>query len=105
MPEYPKDLREAGAGGYVSIYITLGADGKAKTLNFVDGDSRLAEVTLDALKKWRFKAVPGAPMVGAGTLEFRFDRESGTVTLSPKIQDILNRVDIPPPPKPELGSR
>ena len=105
LPEYPKALREAGAGGYVSMYITLGADGEAKTLNFVDGDSRLAEVTLEALRKWRFKPVPGARMVWAGTLEFRFDRETGTVTIGPKIQDILNRVDIPPPPKPESGTR
>jgi TonB family protein len=105
MPEYPAALRDAGVGGYVTVFIRIGRDWEAQTVNFVEGDPRLEEVTLEALKKWRFKPMSGVPLVGEGTIDLRFDPETGAVRLTSKLQDTLNRVDIPPPPKVNSSSR
>ncbi len=105
MPAYTPGLRAAGAGGYVSVYIRVLPDGKVQDASLVDGDARLTEVTLEAVKKWQFRASTGSSVLRAGTLKFRFNPGTGTVVFSPMLQDILNRVYIPPPPKAESSSR
>lgn len=88
----------------MSVFVTVGRDGEVQNLTFLEGDPRLTEVTLQALKNWRFKPLEGAPLGMSGTLDFRYERETGLVSVNPKLGEILKRVDMPAAPNPTSNS-
>ena len=57
LPDYPETLRKAGTAGRITLRADIGADGKVKAASIAESDiAALNAATLDAVKKWSFKA-------------------------------------------------
>lgn len=52
---YPSEAKKQGVQGDVTLSIVVGADGKAKNIQLVDGNPLLVKAAEDAIKKWKFQ--------------------------------------------------
>jgi protein TonB len=55
LPEYPSQAREDRVTGMVELEITIGADGRVKSTRILNGDPRLREAAIIAVRKWIYK--------------------------------------------------
>src|ERR1700704_2353892 len=69
-PVYPELARRMNITGVVKVQITVAANGSVKNVKLVGGHPVLANVALDAVKKWRFET---GPQESTGIVEFHFD--------------------------------
>ena len=69
-PLYPELARRMNITGVVKVQITVSANGSVKNAKLVGGHPVLANVALEAVKKWRFET---GPQESTGIVEFRFD--------------------------------
>lgn len=53
--KYPSEAKKQGIQGDVTLSIVVGADGKAKNIQLVDGNPVLVKAAEDAVKKWKFQ--------------------------------------------------
>lgn len=75
LPEYPYDLRRAGAEGRVSLDMIVDRKGRVKTVTVLDSDNHaLSDAALAAVRQWRF--VPASDQLKAdhrhATITFHF---------------------------------
>jgi TonB family protein len=57
FPDYPEALRKAGTAGRLALRVDVGVDGKVTTAAIAESQvPALNAATLDAMKKWTFKA-------------------------------------------------
>jgi TonB family protein len=54
-PEYPTVARNEHLQGSVRLHAIIGIDGKIKSLNVIKGYCSLAEASVEAVRKWRYK--------------------------------------------------
>ncbi len=54
-PEYPRLAKEAGARGTVELLVTVGTDGKVKTVKVVKGHPLLQRAAVDAVLQWVYR--------------------------------------------------
>ncbi len=56
-PEYPQDAREKGIEGRVSVRAYLASSGEVVEVKYLSGPKELADVALNAVKKWKYAPV------------------------------------------------
>jgi protein TonB len=54
-PKYPEDARNHRIQGTVLVDVIVGTNGKVTDTKLVFGHPALAKVTVDAIRKWKFK--------------------------------------------------
>ena len=98
-PEYPEDARRDGAGGRVTLELTISPDGIVSdvvALEEVEGYPSLAEAASDAASQWTFEingeVVEGEHLEVIVPVEFRIDGKK-TMELSVKIPDAEKKQD------------
>jgi TonB family protein len=69
MPSYPELAQRMKITGVVRVQVTVDQNGLVKEAKLVGGHPVLANVALDAVKKWRYEPGPES----TGIVEFRFD--------------------------------
>jgi TonB family protein len=69
-PVYPELARRMHVTGTVKIMITVAPNGSIKDTKVIGGHPVLAEAALEAVRKWRFEAIPEE---STGIVEFHFD--------------------------------
>jgi TonB family protein len=81
MPAYPAALRQQGVGGEVTLALTIDERGRVSKADFSRGERRLAEVSIDAIKKWKFNPfILNAEPVGmTGLITLDFQAKTGVV--------------------------
>jgi TonB family protein len=70
IPNYPDLARRMNVTGVVRVQVIVSPNGMIKDAKLIGGHPVLANVALDAIRKWRFE--PG-PQESSGIVEFRFD--------------------------------
>jgi protein TonB len=86
MPVYTQVLRQAGATGRVTIGVTVDKFGKLANAFVRDGDSRLGEISLQALKRWRWKpyTINGETVAVVSTVIFEYKANTGEILINPR---------------------
>jgi TonB family protein len=69
VPEYPQAARRARLSGTVKVQVVIAADGQVKEVKVIGGHPLFVEVTLEALKRWRYTPGNSETIV---PLEFSF---------------------------------
>ncbi|BCU78194.1 energy transducer TonB [Luteolibacter sp. LG18] len=60
-PAYPAELQDAGVGGAVEVFFTVGETGKVESARVLkSSDRRLNTLALDSVRKWKFQPPVGA---------------------------------------------
>jgi protein TonB len=54
-PVYSNFARDARLQGSVQITATIGTDGVPRSLESISGNSALADMAIDAVRKWRYQ--------------------------------------------------
>lgn len=70
QPEYPELARKMRISGTVKIEVVVAPNGTVKEARIVGGHPVLANVALDAAKKWRFEP---AAAESTGVIDFKFE--------------------------------
>jgi TonB family protein len=52
---YPKEAKEAGITGTVTLNATIGTDGQVKEVHAISGDALLAQAAVEAVRQWRYR--------------------------------------------------
>ncbi|HKV42006.1 MAG TPA: TonB family protein [Blastocatellia bacterium] len=73
QPPYPEMAQRYKLQGTVTVSVTVGGDGKVQSAEFVRGQIVFRSVSLDAAKRWIFKAPGGEKL--QGTINFVFKLE------------------------------
>ena len=62
-PEYPSAARANHVEGVVVLRALIDKEGKVKTLELIQGDPRLVDAAMAAVKQWRYKpaTIGGSP--------------------------------------------
>jgi TonB family protein len=112
-PKYPKDARKQNVEGTVTVHVSIGADGSVKDAAVVNGDSRLTDAALAAVRKWRFQpfTADGKPVEGQRDVTVDFALADGPTQLDDSSDPIATmgggtRVSPPRPtyyPDPEYS--
>jgi TonB family protein len=73
-PEYPDIARRQGVSGVVSLSVTIGADGRIKTVKPLAGPELLRRSAMDAVKQWVYTpaTVNGRPVDSEKQLDVTF---------------------------------
>lgn len=73
-PQYPTLARNEHLQGTVRLHAVIGIDGKIKNLNVIKGYCSLAEASVEAVRKWRYKPtlVNGQPVEVDTTIDVIF---------------------------------
>lgn len=69
-PAYPELARKMSLSGTVKIEVVVAQNGTVKDARVVGGHPVLANVALDAARKWRFEP---AAMESKGIIDFKFE--------------------------------
>ncbi len=54
-PSYPAVAMYQRVAGTVKLHVVIGVDGGVKQAEFISGPSVLAQSTIDAVRKWKYK--------------------------------------------------
>jgi protein TonB len=57
MPVYPPEAKAAGIQGSVHLTVMISAEGKVEDVVIVDGDPRLADAAVTAVRQWEYRPV------------------------------------------------
>jgi protein TonB len=81
MPVYPAALREQGVSGMVTLAVTIDEGGRVLKADFSSGERKLAEVSVDAIKKWKFNPfiLNAEPVEMTGLITLGFQAKTGMV--------------------------
>jgi protein TonB len=73
-PVYSGFARDARLRGNVQISATIGTDGVPRSLARVSGNSALAEMAIDAVRRWRYQPAQlnGQPVEAQTVITFNF---------------------------------
>jgi TonB family protein len=73
-PQYPTVARNEHLQGTVRLHAIIGIDGRIKSLNVIKGYCSLAEASVEAVRKWRYKPtlVNGQPVEVDTTIDVIF---------------------------------
>jgi protein TonB len=73
-PVYSGFARDARLRGSVQISATVGTDGVPRSLARVSGNSALAEMAIDAVRRWRYQPAQlnGQPVEAQTVITFNF---------------------------------
>jgi protein TonB len=73
-PEYPDIARRQGISGVVSLSVTIGANGRIKTVKALSGPELLRRPAMDAVKQWVYSpaTVNGRPVDSEKQLDVTF---------------------------------
>jgi TonB family protein len=55
--EYPDEAKKNNIRGTVSLHIVVANDGTIRTVEYVSGPHELMDVSIEAVKQWRYKPV------------------------------------------------
>jgi TonB family protein len=82
-PKYPKDARKQKVEGKVTLHVMIASDGSVKDVAVVNGDSRLTDAALAAVRKWRFQPfiADGKPVEGQRDVTMDFTLADGPTQL------------------------
>jgi len=56
VPEYPRTALDAKVDGVVRLEATVATNGRVNSVKSIEGDARLADSAIRAIKQWRFDA-------------------------------------------------
>ena len=56
VPEFPRTALDAKVDGVVRLEATVATNGRVNTVKSIEGDARLADSAIRAIKQWRFDA-------------------------------------------------
>jgi TonB family protein len=70
QPSYPELARKMNITGVVKVEVVVAPNGSVKEARVVGGHPVLANVALDAAKKWRFEPAQGE---STGVIDFKFE--------------------------------
>lgn len=75
-PHYPQQARKAGVKGTVVVEITIDESGNVIKAEHKCGPALLAQASIEAARKWRFKPTitNSSPVKVVGTISFTFNR-------------------------------
>lgn len=87
MPAYTGSLRQAGGAGRVNISVVVDRFGKLANARIVDGDPRLFEISVQALKQWRWRtSLQAAQKLDLqSTVVFEYKADTGEVLINPAL--------------------
>lgn len=70
QPNYPELARKMNISGTVKVEVVVSPNGSVKDARVVGGHPVLANVALEAAKKWRFEP---AAVESTGVIDFKFE--------------------------------
>lgn len=70
QPSYPELARKMNITGTVKVEVVVSPNGSVKEARVIGGHPVLANVALDAAKKWRFEP---ASVESSGVIDFKFE--------------------------------
>ena len=70
QPSYPELARKMNITGVVKVEVVVAPNGSVKEARVVGGHPVLANVALDAARKWRFEP---AQVESTGVIDFKFE--------------------------------
>ena len=56
-PQYPPEAKQAGIQGAVLLHVKVATDGTVKEIVVKEGDPKLVEATLEAVRQWEYEPV------------------------------------------------
>ncbi|MBV8206880.1 MAG: TonB family protein [Acidobacteria bacterium] len=78
-PEYPREARNAGIQGTVVLNVVISKSGDIQYVEFVSGDSLLAQAAIAAVKRWKYRpwSLNGEPVEVESTVKVNFRLAGG----------------------------
>jgi len=56
-PQYPPEAKQAGIQGAVLLHVKVATDGTVKEIVVKEGDPKLVEATVEAVRQWEYEPV------------------------------------------------
>ena len=56
-PQYPPEAKQAGIEGTVLLHVTVATDGTVKDIVVKEGEPKLVEATVEAVRQWEYEPV------------------------------------------------
>ncbi len=92
MPKYPAELREQGVEGQVTLTVAVDRSGKVVWADFARGEPKLAQVSSDVVKQWKFKPLllNAQPTGMTGAVTLAYDAQTGRVSITSAPEKLSN---------------
>ena len=73
-PVYPPEAKQAGISGVVRLAVVIGADGKVRNIQVMNGEPQLAAAAMEAVRQWVWqpKLLKGEPVEVSTTVDVNF---------------------------------